>query len=190
MSESDTVEEELLPCMEKAYQRAFYLTKNVDKASDLVQDAYLKAARKIDQYRSSNKPCAWLNRVLYGIFVDGYRSKQRQPTEVALDEIQAEYDSICDPLDALPGEEVARQMDAWGEPEIAAALDKLPENYREVSILVDAEGYSYEEAAEMLGIPVGTVRSRLYRSRKLLYNFLYDYARKNRHLQKTIQTEP
>ena len=183
MSDLETVEKDLVPCMEKAYQRAYYLTRNPDRAADLVQETYLKAARKIGQYRNQSTPCAWLNRVLYGIFVDGYRSRQRQPEEVSIDVIQAEYEKLADPSAVLPGEEVARRMDDWGEADVREALNKLPDGYREVSMLVDAEGATYEETADLLGIPVGTVRSRLYRARKLLYNYLYEYASKNRRVE-------
>jgi RNA polymerase sigma-70 factor (ECF subfamily) len=190
MSDQETIEKKLVPCMEKAYQRAYYLTRNSERAADLVQETYLKAVRKIGQYREQNKPCAWLNRVLYGVFVDGYRSSQRQPAEVAIEEVEAEYEQLSDPTVPLPGEEAARHLDSWGEAEVQAALKELPEGYREVSVLVDAEGYSYEQTAEVLRIPVGTVRSRLYRARKLLFGLLYDYASKNGRVDQTELLEP
>ena len=165
MSEQTTekiFESEFIPQLDALYAFAFNLTKNESDAEDLVQDTYLKAFRFIDSYEVGTNPKAWLFRILKNSFINKYRSQQKRPQS---SEIQEDIPTTGNfSFENLLGDEVTK------------AMDELPEDYRTVLLLCDIEDFSYEEIADILGIPIGTVRSRIFRARNTLKKKLKKYA--------------
>ena len=168
-----------LPFMDALYGKALHLTHSPADAGDLVQETYLRAYRAFASFTPGTNCKAWLFTILYSIFINQYRKDQRAPDMVSMDELEDHFHRTLagenweNDFNSLAGSELH-----WQGPEVNAALDKLPEQFRSAVLLVDVEGLSYEEAAGVLDCPVGTLRSRLSRARKILFLELRDYARK------------
>ena len=167
-----------LPFMDALYGKAIHLTRSPADAGDLVQETYLRAYRAFAGFTPGTNCKAWLFTILYSIFINQYRKAQREPETVSMDELEETFHCTLGnenweaDFDALTG----AGLD-WQGPEVNAALGKLPENFRTAVLLVDVEGLNYEAAAGVLDCPVGTLRSRLFRARKILFMELRDYAR-------------
>jgi RNA polymerase sigma-70 factor, ECF subfamily len=163
-------ENAVLPFLQPLYHLAFRLSGNAVDSSDLVQDTVLRAYQKFSSFSEGTNCKAWLFTIMYSIFVNRYRRKRHEPVVMNPDDIDkrfaAHVSTESEVRPALVGSEVEK------------ALEQLPEVFRTPVILIDLEGFTYEEAAQVLVCPVGTVRSRLFRARKLLYLILQDYARK------------
>jgi len=167
-------DEELFPQIDALFTFAYNLTYNESDANDLVQETYLKAYRFIDKYQANTNPKAWLFRILKNVFINEYRKKSREPAKIDFDQMVApgeEHPVLPATLDLR--EEIFD--DLLGD-EISAALNSLPVDYKTVILLCDIEGFSYEEIAEILEIPIGTVRSRLFRARNMLKQKLKKYG--------------
>ncbi|MBI3585859.1 MAG: sigma-70 family RNA polymerase sigma factor [Ignavibacteriales bacterium] len=169
-------EQEALPHMDVLYNFALRTTGNEDDARDLLQETYLKAYRFWEKYEKGTNIRAWLFRIMKNSYINRYRKETKEPDKVDYDEIENFYNSIraesTDPNDL--------QQKLFGNllgDEVAKALESLPEDFRTVVILSDIEGLTYEEIAEFVECPIGTVRSRLHRGRKLLQVTLYEYAK-------------
>ncbi|MBK9731154.1 MAG: sigma-70 family RNA polymerase sigma factor [Chitinophagaceae bacterium] len=176
-SNSDLFEKEFLPHAEALYNFAFHLTYDEDDANDLVQDTFLKAFRFIDSYERGTNGKAWLFKILKNGFINEYRRKSRQPNEVDFEDFVAYQES-----DIAAGvgnmdlrEDVFRGL--IGD-EVTKAVNGLPVDFRTVILLSDVEGFTYEEIAKIIDIPIGTVRSRLHRARNLMKEKLREYAKK------------
>lgn len=171
-------EQEALPHADLLYNYALRMTNNQADADDLVQESFLKAYRFWDKYEKGTNIRAWLFRIMKNSYINRYRRESKAPDTVDYDEIQNFYDSIR--------EEAADAHDLQSsvfnnllDDDVATAVANLPEDFRTVVILCDIEGLTYEEIAEFVAIPLGTVRSRLHRGRNLLRVRLTKYA-KNR----------
>ena len=173
-----------LPFMDALYGKAIHLTRRPADAGDLVQETYLRAYRAFAGFTPGTNCKAWLFTILYSIFVNQYRKTQREPDTVSMDALEEAFQQTLASadweaeFDALAGSELD-----WQGPEVRAALGKLPESFRAAVLLADVEGLTYEEAAAVLDCPVGTLRSRLFRARKILFLELRDYARKTGFLK-------
>lgn len=165
----------VVPHKESLKNFALKMTRNEDDALDLVQDTLMKAFRFFDKFEKGTNVKAWLFMILKNTFINNYRKISKQPSKVDYDDIQNFYDNI-------KPEEVKQEHTSEDpfanllDDELSQAIGQLQEDYRTVIILSDIEGYTYEEIAEFIDRPVGTVRSRLHRARKMLYTKLYDYA--------------
>lgn len=171
-------EEEALPLAPSLYGAALRMTRNPSDAEDLVQETYLRAYRSWHQFTPGTNLKAWLFRILTNLFISIYRQRQREPVMVP-----ADGDDSFDLYSALAGVDSGASpaaetevLDSLVDDEIKQALADLPEEYRMTVLLVDVEGFSYKETAEMLGIPIGTVMSRLHRGRKALQKALMKMA--------------
>lgn len=143
------------------------------RAEDLVQDAILKAYRAWGDFRLGTNCRAWLMTILRNTFINEFRRQQRRPNAVEFDEV-ADRSVFADVKAEDPeGEFFERIIDD----EVIRAIDDLPAEFRVAIVLSDLEGLSYQEVAEVMGIPVGTVKSRLFRARKRLQTQLYSFAR-------------
>ncbi len=175
----DPFETEALSHMDALYRTALRMTRSEADAEDLVQETYIRAFRFRYQFTMGTNMKAWLFRILTNTFINSYRKKTAQPEQTELDDVDefSLYRRMTDTrsASASPDPE-AEILGAVVDTEVTDALGELPEKFRTV-VLLDVEGFSYKEIAEMLAIPIGTVMSRLHRGRKFLQKRLYDLAR-------------
>lgn len=175
---------EALPHMDVLYNFALRTTGNEDDARDLLQETFLKAYRFWDKYEKGTNIRAWLFRIMKNSYINRYRKETKEPDKVDYEDIENFYNAIraehTDPNDLQ-----AKLFDNLLGDEVAKALETIPEDFRTVVILCDIEGLTYEEIAEFVEVPIGTVRSRLHRGRKLLQAKLLDYAKTQGFLRKT-----
>jgi RNA polymerase sigma-70 factor (ECF subfamily) len=183
---------EAVPHMDAVYRFALRLSGSPDQARDLVQDTFLRAFRNWEQYTPGTQCKSWRFTICRNLFLRQRERGQRH------DEIVAENaprdtagDGGDNPLWASvegsdpEGEFFGSIVDA----EILKAIDALPEEYRTAVVLSDVEGLSYDEIAGMLDVPVGTVKSRLFRGRRRLQQVLYEYAVEMGYLQAKTRKE-
>lgn len=170
-------ESEMLPHLDAIYNFALKLTAEPNDAEDLVQETIVKAFRFFSSYEKGTNAKAWLFRILKNSYINIYRKKSRQPNQVDYDEVEAYYETIrSEQKDTTDLEDLMyREM---MDDDITKALADLPEDFRTVVLLCDIEGFTYEEIANMLDVPIGTIRSRLHRGRNLLRDQLTEYAEK------------
>jgi len=169
---------------DRLYGTALRLTRNSDDAEDLVAETVAKAWAKVGGLSDAQSFDAWILRILTNTFVSEWRHRRASP-EVAMepepedggDEPFSLYEKLHQPFLlwwTTPEEEVIAKL---LREDIDRALDELPDTFRIAIVLVDVEGYSYGEAAELLGVPIGTVRSRLARARAQLQRALWQHGK-------------
>ncbi|HXF83744.1 MAG TPA: sigma-70 family RNA polymerase sigma factor [bacterium] len=157
------------------------LTRNRTRAEDLLQETFLRAWRSFHTFKPGTNVRAWLYRILMNAHIDSYRKSEREPDVVDQEDVDEfylysrvheseDYRRAGNPEEVL----LNNLMDA----DVKGALESLPETFRDVVILADIEGFAYREIAEILGIPIGTVMSRLHRGRRQLQVKLWEYARR------------
>jgi RNA polymerase sigma-70 factor (ECF subfamily) len=148
-----------------------------------LQDTYLKAYRFIDKYERETNAKAWLFRILKNSFINNYRKNVRTPEQVEYEEVEDYVELLKDRSTNV--NDLRRQFDEnlLGD-EVVQAMDSLNEEFRTIIILSDLEEMTYEEIAEVLDIPLGTVRSRLHRARKAMQEKLYSFALKHGYIAK------
>jgi RNA polymerase sigma-70 factor (ECF subfamily) len=169
-------EQEAVPHKDVLYNFALRTTGDRDDALDLLQETYMKAFRFWDKYEKGTNIRAWLFRIMKNSYINRYRKETREPSMVDYDDVENFYDSIRD--EATDSNDLQKKMYSnMLSDEVTQALQSLPEDFRTVVILCDIEGLTYDEIAEFLNCPIGTVRSRLHRGRKMLEEKLYDYAK-------------
>lgn len=171
----DDFEREAVPHKDALYSFALKLTRDADNADDLVQDTFLRAFRFFDKFEIGTNCKAWLFRIMKNSFINDYRKDAKEPNKVDYEDVQNFYERIKSDevqTEHLVNDSFSSQFDD----EITEAIAQLPTDFQTIIILADIEGYSYEEIAEFTSCPIGTVRSRLHRARKLLYSQLYSYA--------------
>lgn len=162
--------------MDILYNYGLRMTGNPDDARDLLQETFLKAYRFWDKFEQGTNLRAWLFRIMKNTYINLYRKESKEPGKVDYDQIEDYYNIIRDES-SDPNDLQEKLFGQLLDDDVSKALESLPEEFRTVVILCDIEGLAYEEIADFLQIPVGTVRSRLHRGRKLLYTKLYDYAK-------------
>ncbi len=168
-------EKEFMPLIGPLYNFAYRLTFDEDDANDLVQETYLKAYRFIESYEKGTNAKAWLFRILKNSFINEYRKNSKLPGKVDYQEVESYYnsDDVDEPITSDLRVDAVKDM--IGD-EVANALNALDVDFRTIIILCDLEGFTYEEMAKILDIPIGTVRSRLHRARNLMKDKLREYA--------------
>ena len=171
-------ERDVLPMLPSLYGAALRMTRNPADAEDLLQDTTLRAYRGFASFREGTNLKAWLYRILTNSFINTYRKKQREPKTVDGPEDLDEWFLY----DRLGAENVARSAEEdvlqnIPDADVKDALESIPENFRMAVLLADVEGFAYKEIAEITGVPIGTVMSRLHRGRKALEKALYDVAK-------------
>ncbi len=174
---------EMIPHMSLLYNYALRLTNNEDDAKDLLQDTYLKAYRFIDKYQRDTNAKAWLFRILKNSFINNYRKSSRTPDQVEYNEVEEYVDLLK--AESAPKNDMRLDMyDNLLGDDVVRAMESLNEEFRTIIILSDLEEMTYEEIAEILEIPLGTVRSRLHRARKAMQEKLYSFAVKHGYITK------
>jgi RNA polymerase sigma-70 factor, ECF subfamily len=172
----EVVVEEMLMHLESVIRFARSLARNRDDAADLVQATYLRAFRRWETYQRGTNARPWLFTICRNIYLRE-QSRDRRLVNVESDPELDVLASVGLHAAAQRGgyDDVFERVDL--EPAIEAAIAALPDDHRIVVGMVDIEGRSYAEVAEMLGVPIGTVRSRLFRARRVLQEQLIDFAR-------------
>jgi RNA polymerase sigma-70 factor (ECF subfamily) len=158
-------EDEVLVHAKVLYSAAFRLSRREDDARDLSQESLLRAYRTFDGFTPGTNARAWLLTILYSVFINKYRRERRLPGHVSIEELESRY---ARELAAPSTGELRASRAAWSAADVESALAELPEAFRHTIQLVDVEELTYEEAATALECAVGTVRSRLFRARRLL----------------------
>jgi RNA polymerase sigma-70 factor (ECF subfamily) len=160
-------EEEALALADQVYRVARHLTSSREEAEDLVQDTYARAFRSWRSYTPGTNLRAWLLRILTNLNIDRGRRTQRAPQMTALEANDYYlYDKLAESDGAPPDED--RVVERLSQDDIVAALSHVPHDFRDVLVLVDIGDFSYQDAANILDIPIGTVMSRLHRGRRIL----------------------
>ncbi|MGW8432464.1 sigma-70 family RNA polymerase sigma factor [Curtobacterium sp. Csp1] len=172
-------ETQALPFMDQLYGAAMRMTRNPADASDLVQETFVKAYAAFRQFRQGTNLKAWLYRILTNTFINTYRKNQRNPYQGTIDELEdwqlGGAESVTQSVSARSAE--ADAIDHLPSSAVKDALQSIPEDFRMAVYFADVEGFSYQEIADIMKTPVGTVMSRLHRGRRLLRGLLADHAR-------------
>jgi len=162
------------------------MTRSVPETEDLLQETYLKAYRYYEGFEEGTNLKAWLFRIMKNNFINAYRKRKIEPQQLELDETRDSGDDLTAAElrlgDSGPeAEVVAGEMDSA----VAQAINALPHNYKMALLLIDIQGHTYQEVADMLAVPVGTVMSRLYRGRSKIEKALLGYGKRFNYLSET-----
>ncbi|XVQ14011.1 sigma-70 family RNA polymerase sigma factor [Spirillospora sp. CA-255316] len=171
-------ERDAVPYLDQLYAAALRMTRNPADAEDLVQDAFAKAYASFHRFEEGTNLRAWLYRILTNTFINEYRKKQRRPVQSTAESI--EDWQLAEAASHTPGGLKSAEtaaLERLPDSEVKRALGDLPEEFRLPIYLADVEGFAYKEIANILGVPIGTVMSRLHRGRRRLRAQLEDYAR-------------
>jgi RNA polymerase sigma-70 factor (ECF subfamily) len=172
-------EEQALVFMDQLYAAALRMTRNPADAGDLVQETYVKAYAAFGSFTQGTNLKAWLYRILTNTFINSYRKNQRGPYQGTIDDLEdwqlGGAESLTQGRSTRSAE--AEAIDHLPDSDVKAALQSIPEDFRLAVYLADVEGFSYQEIADIMKTPTGTVMSRLHRGRRLLRDLLADYAR-------------
>ena len=165
-------EQHIRPHLPHLYPAALRLTRHRADAEDLVQDTLTKAYTAFGQFTPGTNLRAWLNAILATTFINTYRKRLRQPAIAVGADPHADWNPGTDPLAGPARSAEAEALDHITDPDLVAALRDLPPAFRTTIWLADVEGYPYRDVAAIMGIPLGTVMSRLHRARQKLRNQL------------------
>ena len=173
-------EREALIHLDLLYNSAVQMTRNPADAQDLVQDTFVKAYRFFDKYKAGTNCKAWLFRIMKNNFINAFRKESRRPVRVDFNDVEPTLKAKRPTDEHAPrSTPVMHRFDEVVEDDIKRALDQLPFEFRMATVLCDIEGLSYQEIAEIMDCPVGTVRSRLSRARRFLQRRLRTFAREH-----------
>ena len=171
-------EEQALPFMDQLYAAALRMTRNPADAQDLVQETFVKAYAAFGQFKQGTNLKAWLYRILTNTFINTYRKKQREPYQNAIDDLEDwQLGGATSTTSSTSRSAEAEAIDHLPDSDVKNALQSIPEDFRLAVYLADVEGFSYQEIADIMKTPIGTVMSRLHRGRRMLREMLTDYAR-------------
>jgi RNA polymerase sigma-70 factor (ECF subfamily) len=166
--ESDPFAAEALALLDALYGTALRLTRDADRAQDLVQDTYLKAFRARARFTEGTNLKAWLFTILHNTWRNRQRDRARTRIDFDSEAVEAAAETVSDVRASAVESPEALLLRAGLDVELRAALDRLPPAFREAVWLRDVEELSYQEVAQVLAIPVGTVMSRISRGRRQL----------------------
>ncbi|UCR90282.1 sigma-70 family RNA polymerase sigma factor [Mycetocola spongiae] len=179
-------EEQALPFIDQLYGAAMRMTKNPPDAQDLVQETFVKAYAAFGQFRQGTNLKAWLYRILTNTYINQYRKKQREPYQGTIDDLEDWQLGGAESTTARASRSAeAEAIDRMPDSAVKNALQSIPEDFRLAVYFADVEGFAYQEIADIMKTPVGTVMSRLHRGRRLLRDLLADYA-----IERGINTDP
>ncbi len=175
-----------IPLMDNLYNLALRMTRNSSDAEDLVQETYLKAFRYFHHFQQGTNARAWIMKILTNTFRTKYRKSQKEPIQIDIENVENFF--LVDELkprfqpanksEVRKSEDITETLKAYVSDDIIQALDSIPEQFRMAVLLSDVERFNYQEIADILGASIGTVKSRIFRGRKLLQKQLYEFARK------------
>ncbi len=171
-------EEQAMPFIDQLYGAGLRMTRNPADAQDLVQETFVKAFSAFDSFQQGTNLKAWLYRILTNTFINSYRKKQREPFQGTIDELEDWQMGGATSRTATASRSAeAEAIDHLPDSTVKDALQSIPEDFRLAVYFADVEGFSYQEIAEIMKTPVGTVMSRLHRGRRMLRELLGEYAK-------------
>ena len=172
-------EDQAIQYMDQLYAAAMRMTRNPSDAADLVQETFVKAYQAFGQFQQGTNLKAWLYRIQTNTFINNYRKNQRNPYQGTIDDLEdwqlGNAESVTQSTSTRSAE--AEAIDHLPDSAVKDALQSIPEDFRLAVYFADVEGFSYQEIADIMKTPVGTVMSRLHRGRRMLRELLADYAR-------------
>lgn len=176
-------EREAVPHMDALYRTALRMAKGEADAEDLVQETFVKAYRFWDRFEPGSNARAWLFKIMTNIFINDYRSRSRAPVSVSVDDENDDF--VYGQVTSLASQENPEKefFNKILDDDVKRAIEQLPEDFREVVVLSFLEDFSYQEIADIAGLQLGTVKSRIHRGRKLLQKELHDYAVRHGYAQ-------
>jgi RNA polymerase sigma-70 factor, ECF subfamily len=169
----DAVANEAMIHLDHLYRVAFHLAKDPVDAEDLVQETFVRALAAHEQFDPGTNMKAWLTKILHNFFVDHYRQRKRWISAEDGTHPESEHWQRLPDLNPGPESHVLRKE---LDDQITQVLKKIPEEFRAPIVLVDMGDFSYDEVASILSCPIGTIRSRLSRGRKLMQQYLKVYV--------------
>lgn len=170
-------EEQAIPFMDQLYAAAMRMTRNPADASDLVQETFVKAFAAFGRFQQGTNLKAWLYRILTNTFINVYRKNQRNPYQGTIDELEDwQMGGAVSATTTVTRSAEAEAIDHLPDSAVKDALQSIPEDFRLAVYFADVEGFSYQEIADIMKTPVGTVMSRLHRGRRMLRERLGSYA--------------
>ena len=173
----ESFEREVIPQLDSIYSMALRLARNTQDANDLLQETVLRAYRFFHQYTPGTNSRAWLLTILFNNFRNGYRKSGREQVSQSEAEFTERLEAESLSADQDRTDPAALAFAEVMAPEVSAALNSLPEEFRAALLLVDVQELSYQEVSGVLAVPVGTVKSRVSRGRSLLRQTLHSFAR-------------
>lgn len=174
-----------LPYRDQLYKTALRMTRSVEETEDLLQETYLKAFKYYDRFEEGTNLKAWLFRIMKNTFINGYRKRRSQPQQVEFDDLRESVENgLVEDLQSAEVDPETAHLAVELDHEVRDALLALPHDYKMAVLLVDLQGLTYQHAADLLGVPVGTVMSRLYRGRKRLELALLRFGRRYNYLDR------
>lgn len=184
-SRRESFEREALPHLDAVYRVALRLTSDAPQAEDLTQETMLRAYRSWHTFHAGSNARAWLLTILRNTFINEYRKARRAGVTIDVDTIEG-FTVFRDIQDSDPE---GTFFDQLVDDEVVRAVDALPDEFREALVLSDVEGMSYAEIAKITGVPIGTVKSRIFRARQALQRELYRYAVEMGYIRKRKAAE-
>lgn len=173
-------EREALEFLDPMYGAAMKFTRNPQDAQDLLQETFLKAFAAFERFESGTNLKAWLYRIMTNTYINGYRKKQREPFLGVVEELEDWQLGGAESTTSMASRSAeAEALDRLPSTAVTTALNELDDDRRMVVYLADVEGFSYQDIADMMETPIGTVMSRLSRGRKQLRELLGEFAREH-----------
>ncbi len=193
-NQRDNFEAEALPHLDAVYRFALRLAGSPDRAEDLVQETFLRAWRSWAQYAVGTNAKSWLFTICRNVFLRQQERGQRHDQIVEQEaprELAAGTADIISPIwsSAAGKDPEGNFFNSIVDDEVLKAIDQLPEEYRTAVVLSDVEGLSYSEISELMDVPVGTVKSRLFRGRRQLQKVLYEFAVEMGYIEQRSEVE-
>jgi RNA polymerase sigma-70 factor (ECF subfamily) len=174
-----------LPLMDGLYNFALRITRNDDNAQDLVQETYLRAFRFFDRFEENTNAKAWIFTIMINTFRTKYRKWQKEPNWIDYNAVEnylpeEKYQSAKGPAnksEARDSESILEFLRTCVSDNVINALENVPEQFRVAVLLSDVEQFNYQEISDIIGVNLGTVKSRIFRGRKILQRQLLEFAR-------------